>query len=99
MEVSCISSLSSSRVGVVRSGDPTRAWMTLYQRPDFSEPFPAGPVSLPLGTALHVGVSVENYDKDRFVLILENCYITNSPGADDPSRHVLIQNRYKLGSL
>ncbi|KAF1383126.1 hypothetical protein PFLUV_G00128070 [Perca fluviatilis] len=81
------------RVGVVRSGDPTRARMTLYERPDYSKPFPAGPVSLPLGAALHVGVSVENYDNNSFVLLLEHCYITNSPNADDPARYVLIQNR------
>ncbi|XP_035861279.1 deleted in malignant brain tumors 1 protein isoform X7 [Sander lucioperca] len=81
------------RVGVVRSGAPTRARMTLYERPDYSEPFPAGPVSLPLGAALHVGVSVENYDNNRFVLLLEHCYVTNSPSADDPARYDLIQNR------
>ncbi|XP_032364513.1 uromodulin [Etheostoma spectabile] len=81
------------RVGVVRSGAPTRAQMTLYKRPDYSEPFPGGPVRLPLGAALHVGVSVENDDNNRFVLVLENCYVTKSPRADDPARHVLIQNR------
>ncbi|XP_051250385.1 uromodulin-like isoform X2 [Dicentrarchus labrax] len=80
-------------VGVVRSGDPTRALMTLYMRPDFNEPFPAGAVSLPLGSALHVGVSMENYDNNDFVLLLENCYVTNSPGADDPVRTSLIQDR------
>ncbi|XP_023267816.1 uromodulin-like isoform X2 [Seriola lalandi dorsalis] len=81
------------RVGVVRSGDPTRASMTLYQRPDYSQPFPSGPVSLPLGSALHVGVSMENYDNNGFVLVLENCYVTNSPSADDLVQHALIQNR------
>ncbi|TDH06411.1 hypothetical protein EPR50_G00132870 [Perca flavescens] len=80
-------------VGLVRSGDPTRAQMTLYERPDYSKPFPAGPVSLPLGAALHVGVSVENYDNNSFGLLLEHCYITNSPNANDPARYVLIQNR------
>ncbi|XP_071348698.1 pancreatic secretory granule membrane major glycoprotein GP2-like isoform X2 [Trachinotus anak] len=81
------------RVGVVRSGDPTRASMTLYRRPDYSQPFPSGPVSLPLGSALHIGVSVENYDNNRFVLVLENCFVTNSPSADDPVQYSLIQNR------
>ncbi|XP_049455242.1 uromodulin-like isoform X2 [Epinephelus fuscoguttatus] len=85
--------LPSRRVGVVRSGAPTRAGMTLYQRPDYSEPFPAGPVRLPLGVPLYVGVSVENYDNNLFKLLLENCYVTNSPSADDPARYVLIQNR------
>ncbi|XP_078101049.1 uromodulin-like isoform X2 [Sander vitreus] len=80
------------RVGVVRSGAPTRARMILYERPDYSEPFPAGPVSLPLGAALHVGISVD-YDNNRFVLLLEHCYVTNSPSADDPARYALIQNR------
>ncbi|TDH06413.1 hypothetical protein EPR50_G00132890 [Perca flavescens] len=80
-------------VGLVRSGDPTRARITLYKRPDYSEPFPAGPVSLPLGTALHVGVSVENYDNNHFVLLLEHCYVTNSSSADDPATYDLIQNR------
>ncbi|XP_039671811.1 deleted in malignant brain tumors 1 protein-like [Perca fluviatilis] len=80
-------------VGLVRSGDPTRARMTLYEMPDYSEPFPAGPVSLPLGAVLHVGVSVENYDNNRFVLLLEHCYVTNSSSADDPAIYDLIQNR------
>ncbi|XP_038575076.1 pancreatic secretory granule membrane major glycoprotein GP2-like [Micropterus salmoides] len=85
--------LPRHRVGVVHSGEPTRASMTLYEMPDYSVPFPTGPVSLPLGSALHVGVSVENYDNNRFVLLLENCYVTNSPGANDPVRYFLIQNR------
>uniref|UniRef100_A0A3B4TQU0 ZP domain-containing protein n=1 Tax=Seriola dumerili TaxID=41447 RepID=A0A3B4TQU0_SERDU len=85
--------LRGGRVGVVRSGDPTRASMTLYQRPDYSQPFPSGPVSLPLGSALHVGVSMENYDNNGFVLVLENCYVTNSPSANDLVQHALIQNR------
>ncbi|XP_039671810.1 uromodulin-like isoform X2 [Perca fluviatilis] len=81
------------QVGLVGSGDPTRAQMTLYKRPDYSEPFPAGPVSLPLGAALHVGVSVENYDNNHYVLLLEHCYVTNSSSADDPAIYDLIQNR------
>ncbi|XP_044075504.1 uromodulin-like isoform X2 [Siniperca chuatsi] len=85
--------LPSRSVGVVRSGEPARASMTLYKRPDYSEPFPAGPVSLPLGSALHIGVSMENYDNNCFVLLLENCYVTNSPSADNPVRYFLIQNR------
>ncbi|XP_018534556.1 uromodulin [Lates calcarifer] len=85
--------LPGGSVGMVRSGDPIRATMTLYRGPDYSQPFPAGPVSLPLGSALHVGVSVENNDNGRFVLILENCYFTNTPSAEDPVQYALIQNR------
>ncbi|XP_074544628.1 uromodulin-like [Halichoeres trimaculatus] len=85
--------LTNNGVGVVRSGEPNRVVMTLYQRPDYSLPYPPGPVSLPLGSRLHVGASVENYGNSSFVLLLENCYVTNSPSADDPDKHFLIQNR------
>ncbi|CAJ1073186.1 uromodulin-like [Xyrichtys novacula] len=85
--------LPRNSLGVVRSGEPNRVVMTLYQRPDYSLPLPPGSVSLPLGSALHVGASVENYDNSTFVLLLENCYVTNSPGADDPDKYFLIQNR------
>lgn len=75
------------------SGEPVKAVMTLYNTSDFSQPFPAGPVRQLLGSTLHVGVSLENYINKNFVLLLETCYATNSPRADDPFRHVLIQNR------
>lgn len=76
---------------MVRSGEPSRASITLYRKLDFSEPLPTGPISLPFGSALHVGVSVEN--NDGFALLLENCYITKSSSAADPLRRFLIQNR------
>lgn len=67
--------------------------LTLYQRPDYSLPFPPGPVSLTVGSRLHVGAALENYDNSSFALLLENCYITNSASANDPDKHFLIQNR------
>ncbi|XP_034535216.1 uromodulin-like [Notolabrus celidotus] len=85
--------LPSNILGVVRSGEPNRVLMTLFQRPDYTRPFPPGPVSLPLGSRLHVGASLENYQNSSFVLRLDSCYVTNSPNADDPDKHFLIQNR------
>ncbi|XP_071773588.2 pancreatic secretory granule membrane major glycoprotein GP2-like [Centroberyx gerrardi] len=93
LDVAVRPQLPSRRLGVVGSGEHSRASMVLYEKPDYSDPFPAGPVSLPLGSALHVGVSVEGYDSDRFVVVLENCYATHSPDAEDPMRYSLIQNR------
>ena len=68
--------------------------MSLFRDANYTAPYPAGRVTLPLGSALHVGVSVEETDAGIFVVVLEDCYTTHSPDPDDLLKHFLIQHRY-----
>lgn len=80
-------------MGVTGTGDRTRPSMTLYQNSDYTHPYPAGEITLLLGSALYVGVSVEEADTEHFVVVLEGCYATHSPDQEDLMRYSLIQNR------
>ncbi|XP_038844291.1 deleted in malignant brain tumors 1 protein-like isoform X3 [Salvelinus namaycush] len=81
--------------GVVSGiGSKASASMSLYHNSNYTEPYPAGQrVTLPLGSALHVGVSVNETETERFVVVLDNCYATHSPNPDDPMRYFIIQNK------
>lgn len=68
--------------------------MTLYHSDNFTKAYPAGGVTLPVGSVLHVGVSVEESETERFVVVLENCYATQSPDPEDIMRYYIIQNKY-----
>ena len=68
--------------------------MTLYHSDDFTKAYPAGGVTLPVGSVLHVGVSVEESETERFVVVLEDCYATQSPDPKDIMRYYIIQNKY-----
>ncbi|XP_064180799.1 deleted in malignant brain tumors 1 protein-like isoform X8 [Anguilla rostrata] len=78
---------------VVQAGSRPRAAMALYRNADYTDPYSAGAVVLPLGSALHVGVSAEEAASDRFAVVLENCYATPTADSDGPVRFFLIQNR------
>lgn len=67
--------------------------MYLFCNSNFDESYPEGPVTLPMGSALHVGVSVAEIDPS-FVAVLEDCYTTPSSNPDDPIRYLLIHSRY-----
>ncbi|KAJ8382454.1 hypothetical protein SKAU_G00032320 [Synaphobranchus kaupii] len=79
--------------GVERVGSRARAVMSLYRNANYTGPYSAGPVVLPLGSALHVGVSAEEAASEGFAVILEDCYATPSADSDDPLHFFLIQNR------
>ena len=85
-----IRSLEGALVGAGSSPDGV---MSLYHNADYTDPYSEGAVSLPLGSALYVGVSVEDAASDGFAVILENCYATATPEADEPLHFSLIQNR------
>ncbi|XP_036398496.1 uromodulin-like [Megalops cyprinoides] len=85
--------LNMEEVGVVGMGPRARATMSLYRNANYTDPYTTGAVVLPLGSALHVGVSVEEADVDRFAVILEDCYATPSTDPQDPVQHFLIQSR------
>ncbi|KAJ8366625.1 hypothetical protein AAFF_G00348420, partial [Aldrovandia affinis] len=74
-------------------GSRARAAMFIYRNANYTDPYSVGPVVLPLGSALHVGVSVEEDDLNGFAVILEECYATPSADPEDPERFFLIQNR------
>jgi len=78
---------------IVGLGDRARASMSLFHNSNYTEPYPAGRVSLPLGSAMHVGVSVEETETERFVVVLDDCYATHSSNPDDPMRYFLVQNK------
>ncbi|XP_041696893.1 uromodulin [Coregonus clupeaformis] len=79
--------------GVVGVGAKARASMFLYRLSNYTEPYPAGEVLLPIGSTLHVGVSVEESGIERFVVVLEDCYATQSPNPDNLPRTYMIQDR------
>uniref|UniRef100_A0A674DKU6 ZP domain-containing protein n=1 Tax=Salmo trutta TaxID=8032 RepID=A0A674DKU6_SALTR len=79
--------------GVVRVGAKARASMSLYLNSNYTEPYPAGRVTLPVGSTLHVGVSVEESEAERYVVVLDNYYATESPSPDDLPRFYIIQHR------
>ncbi|KAK6300851.1 hypothetical protein J4Q44_G00289490 [Coregonus suidteri] len=79
--------------GVVGVGAKARASMFLYRLSNYTEPYPAGEVLLPIGSTLHVGVSVEESGMERFVVVLEDCYATQSPNPDNLPRTYMIQDR------
>ena len=67
--------------------------MSLFRNASYTEAYPAGRVSLPLGSVLYVGVSVDEEDK-RFVAVLENCYATHTNDSNGAARYFLIQRKY-----
>jgi len=78
--------------GMTGVGSPANASMFLFQNSNYTEPYPAGPVTLPVGSALYVGVSVRETDP-RFAVVLDDCYATPSSSPDDIMRHFLVQNK------
>eukprot|EP00063_Salmo_salar_P083783 XP_014058618.1 PREDICTED: pancreatic secretory granule membrane major glycoprotein GP2-like [Salmo salar] len=83
-------SLKDSKVG---KGSKLGSNMTLYHSDNFTKAYPAGGVTLPVGSVLHVGVSVEESETERFVVVLEDCYATQSPDPKDIMRYYIIQNK------
>ncbi|XP_034752566.1 uromodulin-like [Etheostoma cragini] len=78
--------------GISGLGTKARASMSLFRYSNYTETYPAGHVTLPVGSPLYVGVSVEERDLS-FAVVLEDCYATHSSNPDDSMRHPLIQNK------
>ncbi|TDH15847.1 hypothetical protein EPR50_G00013920 [Perca flavescens] len=78
--------------GISASGTKARASMSLFRNSNYTETYPAGRVTLPVGSPLYVGVSVEERDPS-FAVVLEDCYATHSSNPDDSMQHPLIQNK------
>lgn len=71
--------------GAVEVGPAIQTSMTLHRYPDYTNPYPAGTITLPLGTALYMAVTVESHSQDT-VVVLEECSIgeVSSPSAQYP---------------
>ncbi|KAM9769952.1 uncharacterized protein ACNS7B_006867 [Menidia menidia] len=74
------------------SGAKARASMSLFRNSNYSQAYPGGRVTLPVGSPLYVGVSVEERDPN-FAVVLETCFATHSSNPEDPMRYSLIQNK------
>lgn len=69
--------------------------MSLFLDSSYNYTYPAGQVTLPVGSPLYVGVSVEEMDSNLAV-VLENCFATHTSNPEDPIRYPLIENKYVL---
>ncbi|XP_060941240.1 uromodulin-like [Limanda limanda] len=81
-----------SAVGLSGLGSKARASMSLFRTSSFTQPYPPGLITLPVGSPLHVGVSVLVRDPS-FVVVLENCYASNSSNSNDTAQYIFIQNK------
>ncbi|KAK2819712.1 hypothetical protein Q7C36_021358 [Tachysurus vachellii] len=85
--------LPMQELGLVGVGPGARASMFLFHNDNFTSPYPPGPVTLPVGTPLYVGMNVQEVESARFNVVMEECYITETPDANSTERYYLIQNR------
>uniref|UniRef100_A0A672HD65 ZP domain-containing protein n=1 Tax=Salarias fasciatus TaxID=181472 RepID=A0A672HD65_SALFA len=78
--------------GISGLGSQASVAMSLYRSSAFSDTYPPGSVTLPVGSPLYVGVSVENRGPD-FAVVLEDCFASHSLSPQSPVKYPLIQNR------
>ncbi|XP_047433604.1 deleted in malignant brain tumors 1 protein-like isoform X2 [Mugil cephalus] len=78
--------------GISGSGPKARASMYLFRDSSYTETYPAGRVTLPVGSPLYVGVFVDRRDPS-FTLVLEDCFATHSSSPNDPTQYPLIHNK------
>ncbi|XP_034151064.1 deleted in malignant brain tumors 1 protein isoform X5 [Esox lucius] len=80
--------------GVSGVGSKPNASMSLYRYSNYTQPYPGGlTVRLPLGSALYVGVSVQEMESQRFVVVLVDCYATHSPNLEGSVKYFFIRNK------
>lgn len=71
--------------------------MRLYDS-DFVSPYRPGRPILPLGSPIHVGVFVADADP-TFVLVLDDCFFSQTSNPNDPVQHFLIRQGYDVSLL
>ncbi|XP_019749118.1 scavenger receptor cysteine-rich type 1 protein M130-like [Hippocampus comes] len=79
-------------------GDEIRASMVLYHTSNYTEPFAAGAVVLPVGSLLYVEVSVDKGDPG-LALVLEDCFASHSPDPATAEPYSLIHDKYASPQL
>lgn len=85
--------LNSHGDGLSGAGAKASAYMYLFRNSSYVDSYPGGPVTLPVGSVLYVGVSVAESDS-AFAVIMEDCYSTPSSNPDDPMQYFVIHSRY-----
>ncbi|KAF5895623.1 uromodulin-like, partial [Clarias magur] len=80
-------------LGLVGFGPGAHASMLLFHDANFTSSYTPGPVTLPVGTPLYVGLNVQDVEAPRFNVVVEDCYITDTADANSTERYYLIQNR------
>ncbi|CAJ1053758.1 uncharacterized protein LOC121905209 [Xyrichtys novacula] len=83
--------------GISGSGPRNRASVFLFVNSAYTQMYPPGRVSLPVGSPLFVGVSVPGRDPN-FVAVLDNCYASHSSSPNNPMLYPLIRNRCPVDS-
>ncbi|KAK9539800.1 hypothetical protein VZT92_002297 [Zoarces viviparus] len=78
--------------GISSSGAKASASMFLFRNSNYTETYSGGLVTLPVGSPLYVGVSVEERDPS-FAVVLEDCYASHSSNPDGSTQYPLIQNK------
>lgn len=79
--------------GLVGFGPSAHASMLLFHDANFTSSYPPGPVTLPVGTPLYVGLNLQDVEAAHFNVVVEDCYITDTAAANSTERYYLIQNR------
>lgn len=79
--------------GLIGFGPSAHASMFLFHDANFTSSYPPGPVTLPVGTPLYVGMIVPEVEPTHFNVVMEECYITDTPDGNSTERYYLIQNR------
>ncbi|XP_053473319.1 pancreatic secretory granule membrane major glycoprotein GP2-like isoform X2 [Ictalurus furcatus] len=79
--------------GLVGYGPGASVTMLLFHDANFTSSYPPGPVTLPVGTPLYVGMNLQEVESTRFNVVIEECYITGKPDANSTERYYLIQSR------
>ncbi|XP_047438266.1 deleted in malignant brain tumors 1 protein-like [Mugil cephalus] len=77
--------------GLSGSGAFARAFMYLFHDSNYTDSYPAGWVTLPAASPLHVGVFVDESDLS-FAAVLEDCYTSHSLDPDDTMRYFIIRS-------
>lgn len=79
--------------GLVGYGPTAHASMFLFHDANFTSLYPPGAVTLPVGTPLYVGMNVQEVESTQFNVVIEECYVTDTPDDNSTERYYLIQNR------
>ena len=95
-----VTAAASARVA--RSADPmmnvgigpaAKITMSLYTDSTFTATHPSGPINLPLGLVMYVGVVVEGVQEDDLVLVLDNCFQTHDGDVNNENKDPLITDQ------
>ncbi|XP_028258249.1 deleted in malignant brain tumors 1 protein-like isoform X2 [Parambassis ranga] len=78
--------------GISGSGTKAQASISLFRNSRYITTYPAGRVTLPLGSPLYVGITVDERDQS-FALVLEDCFASHSSNPAHPTRYPLVQNK------